>query len=257
MKKRSLAIVFLVLAALLGSLLFWAPTQYVVPVLMYHSVASQYREPLNNVQPESFARQMEYLKKHGYKVISTAELVSGLKAGRKFGLKTVVITFDDGLDNNYFIAYPILKNHGFQATVFIPSDEMGRKGRLTWQQVRDMAEHGITIGSHTRTESYVPLVDLHQLSDEIAGSKRMIEKQLGKPVLFFAYPVGGFTEKAKDIIKDAGYQAAFTTNRGNNKRNDDLFALRRIRIKDSDDGLVLMAKLSGFYNFFRSVKSPN
>ncbi|NTV28547.1 MAG: polysaccharide deacetylase family protein [Candidatus Omnitrophica bacterium] len=255
MNKKVASITLIILAGLLG-LSVWIPSQYVVPVLMYHSVAAQYDEPLNNVRPESFVRQMDFIKRHGYQVISTSELVAGLRAGKKFALNTVVITFDDGLDNNYTFAYPVLKERSFSATMFIPSDEVGRAGRVTWLQVKDMAAHGIVIGSHTRTETYVPDVESQALWEEIAGSKRILETELGRPVDFIAYPVGGFTEKAESLAHSAGYLAAFTTNRGRSKKNNDLFAVRRIRIKDSDRGLVLMAKLSGFYNFFRSVRCP-
>ena len=254
--KKFLAVACLILAAAVIAVLFLAPTWYVVPVLAYHSVDKEFEEPLNNVTPEHFTFQMDFLKKQGYTVIPVSELVDGIKVGRAFAPKTVAIAFDDGYENNYTWAYPILKAHGFPATIFIPSDHIGMPGRLTWNQAREMAVGGITFGSHMRTEAYLPETHGGRLISEISDSKKKIEAELGRPVDFLAYPVGGFTEEAKQLVQKAGYRAAFTTNRGHDKTNRDLFELKRIRIKDADDELILKVKLSGYYNFFRRRKCP-
>jgi peptidoglycan/xylan/chitin deacetylase (PgdA/CDA1 family) len=252
--KKFFAISCLILSTLVIALFFWAPTQYVVPVMAYHSVDQTFEEPLNNVRPENFSRQMDFLKKQGYRVIPLPELVDGIKAGKAFAMNTVAICFDDGYLNNYTNAYPILKARGLPATIFIPSDNIGKPGRLTWDQVREMSANGITIGSHMRTEAYLPETHGARLISEIFDSKKAIEAQIGRTVDILAYPVGGYTEEAKQLVHQAGYTAAFSTNRGYKGTALDLYALKRVRIKDTDDDIVLKAKLSGYYNFFRRCR---
>jgi peptidoglycan/xylan/chitin deacetylase (PgdA/CDA1 family) len=242
-----------VLAAL-SVLAVWVPTQYVVPVLMYHSDTDYSQEPLNNVRPENFVRQMDFLKKFGYKVIPIEDLAEGIRSGKKFPFGTVAIRFDDGYQDNYTSAYPVLKERGFPATIFIVVDKMGTPGRLTWPQIQEMAANRITVASHTLSHTYLPDDNHEKLVEEILGSKRAIEQRIGRNVDFLSYPVGGFSPEAKEVARQAGYRAAFTTNRGKDRLNKDLFELKRIRIKDSDVWYVFFTKLSGYYNFFRSRK---
>lgn len=230
---------------------------YVVPVLMYHSVDESWYEPLNNVRPVNFAYQMEFLKRHKYNVISVPEFVAGLKAGKKFSYKTVVLTFDDGNKNNYTHAWPVLKKMDFPATIFVPSAQVGMPDRVTWEQLKEMHATGVITGSHMHTEAYAPDISTGVLWDEMTQSKRMIEQNLRVPVKYISYPVGGFNENTKRVAREAGYEAGFTTNRGRHRFHDDLYELKRIRIKDSDKGIVLFAKLSGFYNLFRSYTKPH
>lgn len=246
-------------AALAVSLLVfvvWIQGRYVVPILMYHQVTQSVEESqsLNNVPPEAFAQQMQYLKDHKYKVISFEEFVEGVKAGRNFARNSVVIQFDDGYEDNYTQAFPILRGHGFPAIVFIVSDKVGIPGYLTWKQIKEMDANGFTAGAHTRTHAYLPELTLEEAEDEIAGSKKTIEDRLGRSIDFFTYPVGGFTDQVQDIVKRAGFKAAATTNRGRDPLNRDLFELNRIRIKGSDKDFKLWAKLSGYYNVFRRPK---
>ncbi len=241
---------------------FWLRDRYVVPIITYHNVAesrlaagASYQE-LNNVTPKSFAYQMKFLKDKGYKVISFDELVSGIKAARVFPRNTVVIHFDDGYEDNYTNAFPVLKSYGFPAMVFLVSDLIGVKGEyLTWDQVKEMDAHGFKAGAHTRRHAYLPDLNADQIKDQLAGSKRIIEEKLGHPIDYLVYPSGAFNEMTKQIAKESGFKAAATTNRGFDRSNRDLFEIKRIRIKDTDRGFALWAKLSGYYNLFRKSKA--
>ncbi|MDE2222894.1 MAG: polysaccharide deacetylase family protein [Candidatus Omnitrophica bacterium] len=197
------------------------------------------------------------MKRHGYHVISFDDLVSGLKKGQSFSHNTVVIEFDDGYENNYTRAFPILKKYGFPATIFLVSGWVGKKGMLTWDEVKEMEKSNITMGAHTQHHPYLPRLSLAQAQSEIAGSKKIIEQHLGHPVDYFCYPVGGFTEEIKRMVQRDGYKAAVTTNRGTDRFDHDLYELKRIHINNSDDrywGLILWAKFSGYYNLFRHFK---
>lgn len=263
MKKlilRSLLIVGVIIAIALVGVGLWIKDRYVVPIITYHHIGPC-MDPvlaLNTVSTESFEYQMAFLKTRGYQVIAFDELVEGIKQNRKFARNTVVIHFDDGYDNNYTNAFPILKKYQLPAMVFLVSDAIGvKKGFMTWAQVKEMEASGVLAGAHTRTHQYLPRLTREQAIDQIAGSKRVIEEQLGHPIFHMVYPSGGFNDDVKLLVKEAGYKAAATTNRGRDKLNRDLFELNRIRMKDSDSGLALWAKLSGYYNVFRGTKMIN
>ena len=240
----------------------WLPGCWVVPVLMYHSInmPKVEKDGANTVSPEAFDRQMKFIKKNGYHVVSIDEYVAIKRAGGKFPAKSVVITFDDGLLDNYTNAYPILRKNGFPSLMFIPSADVGLSDaswgqpQMNWAQLLEMKAHGVTIGSHTVTHAYLPALTPEKIRHEIADSKNELEAHLGCRVDYLAYPTGGFSEEIKQLARKAGYHAAFTTNRGYSRLNQDLYELKRIRPKDKDGSLALWVKLSGYYNLVRSSK---
>ena len=250
-------IIFVFLMIVAGAFFFWLQGRYVVPIVMYHQVTYSEQPQANWVSPENFQWQMAYLKDHGFNVIRLDELVDATVAGRSLPRKTVVITFDDGYENNYIHAFKTLKKHGFPATIFVPSDKVGTEGRLTWNQMKEMIAFDIDIGSHTRTEAYLPDVSVGQQKQEIQISKNILEQNLGITVNHFAYPIGGFSEGIKEIVKGAGYKSACATNRGYDRFNKDVFELNRVRFSDKDNRKdYLWMKLSGYYNLFRKAKNP-
>ena len=255
--KRVLIISLSIAILLSAFYFFWLSPKYVVPILMYHRFG--YDGGSLFVTPENFARQMNYLKNNGYEVISLDELVCGIKNDKKFKHKTVVITIDDGYKDNYTYAYPILKKYGLPATIFIMADFIGKdKDFMTWDEVKIMSQNNISFGGHTKSGVYVPSIkDKKLLHDETAGCKKLIEKRIGRPADYFCYPTGGFTPQAKAILKESGYKGACTTNRGFVELNKDVYELKRIKVKNSDTNkpLSFWAKLSGYYNLFRSKKS--
>ncbi len=257
---KQIFFVSIILLGIIGlGFTFWLRDRYVVPILTYHHIGepSEKHLILNTVSAESFEKQMRFLEKNGYVVISTKDLVHGIKKGRLFRRNTVVIQFDDGYEDNYTYAFPILKKYDFPAMVFLISDYVGKPGFLTWEQVKEMEDNDVKAGAHTRNHAYLPDLPEDQIREEIAGSKRVIEEHLGHPVDYLAYPTGGFNVPAKRIAKEAGFKAAMTTNRGKDKFNEDLYELKRIRVKNSDmdfGGVPLWAKLSGYYNLFRKTK---
>jgi peptidoglycan/xylan/chitin deacetylase (PgdA/CDA1 family) len=252
---------FLLSAFIIGSIgyTFWLRDRYVVPILTYHHVgipSGKWR--LNTVSESSFEYQMSFMKRHGFNVISFNDLVEGIKQGHEFARNTVVIQFDDGYEDNYTYAFPVLKKYGFPAIVFLVSDKVGTPDFLTWDEVREMEKYGFMAGAHTRHHVYLPRASTNILLDEIAGSKKIIEEHLGHPIDYFAYPSGGFTEEVKRMAKEAGYKAAVSTNRGKDRFNVDLYELKRIHMNNTDNqysGLIMWIKLSGYYNLFRQFKN--
>jgi len=230
---------------------------YQVPVLMYHSINPKSDSVMYRliVKPESFARQMQFLKSHHYNVVSL-KTVGRLIQEKKVPPKTVAITFDDGYRDNYIYAYPVLKRLGIPATIFVIYNEVGRPqaDRLNWDEIKEMQESGlITIGSHTL--DHVPLVDIKseaELRRQIIDSKKMFENKLKTSVDTFCYVGGMFTPHIKELVRQAGYKYAVTTGLGISYSNHDVYAIKRIRISSSSDNLLdFWVRVSGNYNSFR------
>ena len=260
MRKYKFRIIFFILCLLVVSsfsYFIWLQDKYVVPIIMYHSVDKPHHFSGIVISPEHFDKQMKFLKKHKYYVVSLDELVVAIKEKKNLPKNSVVITFDDGNEDNYTNAFGILKKYGFPAIIFVITDLIGHDGYLTWEQLREMEKSGITVGSHTLSHVHLPGVPLEWQSRQIKESKKVIEEKLGHPIYYFAYPSGGFSDGTKDLVEEAGYKAACTTNRGNDRFNQDVYELKRIRFKDKDSEIAMRFKLSGFYNFFRVLKEPN
>jgi len=254
MFRRRLLIIFSFVFILIFSFGVYLNLNYQIPILMYHSVG---KDCSICVSEERFSQQMEFLFKKKYKIISLDELVRFIKENKR-PKKIVVITFDDGYENNYTNAYPILKKYNFKATVFMIINKIGERDYLTKEQLKELEKNKISIESHTLNHRYLPDSNREGKFLEIFKSKEVLENILGKRVNFISYPAGGFNSETQRLVKNAGYKAAFTTNRGikRSKNNSDLYALKRIKITDKDSSFKFGIKISGFYHLFRRIKPP-
>lgn len=246
---------------IIGFYFLWIYPRYSVPILTYHSF--DYGSGLLSVAPENFERQMRYLKDKHYNVISLDELVGGIKNKRTFTRNTVVITIDDGYENNFTRAYPILKKYGFPAIIFLITNSIGtRAAFLSWDEIKEMSKNNISFGGHTKNHVYLPSVNKEDvLWDEIVGCKKTIEEHIGIPVDYFCFPLGGFTEETEMLAKRAGYKGACVTNRGYDILNRyKIYELNRISVRNSNPyfsfsnlfaPIRFRAKLAGYYNVFR------
>jgi peptidoglycan/xylan/chitin deacetylase (PgdA/CDA1 family) len=227
----------------------------VVPVLMYHSFQVEKDKLIPYVSPEIFADQMEFLAKNRYNVVGPDKVIAYMTKREKMPAKTVAITADDGYYNFYLNAYPILKKYNLPATFFIATDNIGASGYLGWKELREMSDSGlITIGSHTKSHPWIPSVstDKEKLWSELAGSKKILEKGLGKNVFFLCYPNGGFNDLAKEAVSSAGYKGAFTTNPSKKSDIDDIYAIRRIKMSSTSvSPVILWGKISRYYAWFK------
>lgn len=185
-------------------------------VLCYHRIVDA---PVRytNLQPAEFEKQMNYLAKNGFNVVPLSDIVDAMQYGTKLPQKTVALTFDDGYKDNHTIAYPILKQHNFPATLFIYPNYISNGGAaLTWEQLKTMAADPlISIQSHTYSHSDLGKVSRRASADaklkhEIIESKNTLEQKLGIKIDFLAYPYGIFNLKVLQLTKAAGYRSAFT-----------------------------------------------
>lgn len=208
-----------------------------VPILVYHSIAPHHpgqtaEQRQLDVDPTVFEEQMRYLADHDYHVIPLDSLVTALKGSAAIPNRSVVITFDDGWLGQYSRAFPILRQFGFTATFFIFPHAIGRDElHMTWDQVREMQEAGMTIGSHSRTH---PLLTNPQVSlpSEVDSSRRDIQLRLGIAPDLFAYPFGAWDARAVDAVRAAGYRAARGYPGGAWNKPADLFTLRSVLVTD-------------------------
>ena len=249
--------VFVLTAVLLAN---FFNSQYVVPILMYHSVdADAQSENRLAVTADTFSRQMRFLKEHSYNVIPLEELVVLIRGGEEIPAKTVVITLDDGYKDNFTYVFPILEKHQIPATLFLITNEVGRPqdDRLTWEQILEMQDSGlIFFGSHcVGAEPLINIESEEELKYQITASKKILEERLGRQVNLFSYPEGFFDDKIKALVVQAGYKGAVATNPGPDYPDDDPFALKRLRISENAANLFVFAvESSGYYTFMKEWK---
>jgi peptidoglycan/xylan/chitin deacetylase (PgdA/CDA1 family) len=195
-----------------------------VPILTYHQLAFAKPNKMAVLQT-NFERQMAYLKRNHYQVIPLQQFVDFLQMKGQVPQRAVVITFDDGWASTYHIALPILKRYGYPATLFVTMDMIGSdKKALTWPQVKELADSGvIDVQCHTRTHPNLADPEdrdlkgyVEFLKDELIDSRKTLQKRTGKVCRYLAYPYGATNHLVVAIAEKAGYEAAFTVERGAN-----------------------------------------
>ena len=200
------------------------PTGYqLVPVLVYHNMAPEAKGRLT-IAVKTFEEQMRYLKAQGYRVISLNELLEFNSLRRQLSQKSVVVTFDDGYKSFLQYAYPILKELGFTATLFVYTDYVGAgRNALSWDDLKRLAQEGFQIEAHSKTHD-----DLRRRPEESdADFARRMQAELAYPLTLFqrhlarsspilAYPYGKTDDKVIQKVKEYGYTAALTVLRQGN-----------------------------------------
>ena len=192
-----------------------------VIVLCYHRFEDRPKDSLA-IKPGDFEAQMQALKDSGITVISMADFLAWRRGGKAIPEKSAIINIDDGYLSGYKVAWPILKKFGYPFTMFIYLDYIKGETKsggqsLTWGQLAEMRDAGVDIESHTISHSSLNARKgktdeeyLAWLKSEIVGSKEMLEKNLGIQVKAFAYPYGLHNETVRNVVKEAGYEVAFT-----------------------------------------------
>lgn len=209
-----------------------------VPILVYHSVRPYHvgeskATKIYDVEPKNFALQLKYLREHDYTTIGFDDLANYFN-GTKLPAKPVIINFDDGLDNQYINAFPLLKKEKMTATFFIYSNAIGRKKFLTWKQVQELSDAGMTIGGHSKSHPYLwKITDQLQLKKEITDNKKIIESHIGKTINTFAYPFGLYKPITIAEVKAAGYTTARTGYERATHTKQDLYTLHSIQVSSN------------------------
>ena len=204
-----------------------------VLVLNYHQVKNSFNSLA--ILPGDFSTQMAYLINSGYIPITPDELEAGLSGEITLPEKPVLITFDDGYDDNYINAFPILKGYGIRATIFVVPAFVGKKNYLTWEQIREMSDNGISIQSHTMNHTKLEELPDDEIRSELLNSKMVLEEHLGKDVNFLAYPTGTYNLHIAGIARDVGYKGAYTIKYGGVDLGSNLYALERVPIFQTEN----------------------
>jgi peptidoglycan/xylan/chitin deacetylase (PgdA/CDA1 family) len=304
-------------------------------ILMYHGICDDDFNLLIGYDDRQlpvymFKKQIDYLKRKGYRFSNISDMVSSVNAGEKLD-KSVVLTFDDGLRNNHRNAYQIMKNTGARGCLYLVSDLIGEgkiiwtdyvetvirnnlgslfqfyyednvinynlndnessqaammdikqklrqlpdKDRhehlaqfyqyelkeiprefdmLTWEQIRQLDQNILEIGSHTRRHPNCEnLISDDEMKDEILDSKTDIEENTGYQVRHFCYPAGSYNNRVIEKVKEYGYESAVSTDYGFVDNNSDLYKLERMEATLQLS--VFKARISGSYGFFRRIKA--
>jgi len=220
-----------------------------VPILMYHRInvvsADTPRESRGlTVHPHDFARQMGWLHDHGYTSITQRDLWDALLCGRRLPRRPILITFDDGYRDVFFHASPVLRRLGFRATAYVVSGRIsaGDPSFLTWPLLRALERRGIEIGSHTVAHRDLTSLPDAALLDDLRRSRRTLERRLGHPVPWLAYPFGRNDARVRRQARHAGYLLAVTTQPGALASAREPLALPRLRVLDTT-GVTGLARM--------------
>ncbi len=206
-----------------------------LPILMYHYV--EYVQDKNDktrvsldTLPTTLDAQVQTLKNAGYTFLTMSEVADVLDGKIKLASPSVALTFDDGYQDFYTDAYPILKKYNVKATNYVISGFLDHPNHLYTWQVREMSDSGIIeIGAHTVHHDWLKGKSLQEDTTETAQSKVVLEAITGKPVVSFAYPFGAFDAQSIDVIRGVGFRTATSTIPGIVQSNDNRYFLYRLR----------------------------
>jgi len=225
------------------------------PILSYHRVHPKPASDTPTVTPEVFDRQMQILASR-WRPIPLTTLVDWLEGKGPLPRRAVVVTFDDGEENLFTHAFPILKRHRIPATLFMIASHVGLENSLSADQIDRMRHEGITIGSHGLTHDYLPSFPLMRVLNDLKESRRLLERP-GFPVEFLSYAGGGFTPEIAAAAREAGFRAACTTNRGLRRFPIDRWALRRITMhRNVTSPLGIWLRCFGYSGLNRRLRPP-
>jgi peptidoglycan/xylan/chitin deacetylase (PgdA/CDA1 family)/GT2 family glycosyltransferase len=219
--------------------------------LMFHSLVvpkhNQHSDYL--LDPEQFRRLLRFLKLAGISSIHAEQWING--SGTRRGCQ-VMLTVDDGYEDFYQNGLPALLETGMKATVFVVVDRIGAcsdwdaygplRGLMTLPQLREVARHGIRIGSHTLTHRRLTQLPASEVRQELRDAKRKLEDLLGMPITELAYPFGDVNLRVRAEAEAAGYETGFTTNSGLNRWEDRLL-LKRVNVSGRESVLEHILKI--------------
>lgn len=200
------------------------PSGYqLVPILVYHNFGPEAKGRMV-LAGSAFEEQMRYLKREGYRVVTLREFVEFSSLKRQLPLKSVVLTFDDGYRSFKQFAYPVLKELGFSATLFVYTDYVGGgRNALNWQELKALATEGFDVQAHSKTHGDLRRTAgeadpqfARRMQAELEQPRVLFQRHLGQSPAALAYPYGAADEEVMAKVRQYGYAAAFTVRREGN-----------------------------------------
>ncbi len=229
------------------------------PILMYHSISSNSSSQFRPFAAlaEHFEEHISFIQERGYRFWTVSGLLDALKRDPEVAQTAVVITFDDGFEDFYSAALPILMRHGATATLYVVTGSVGgtstwllksgegSRRMLDWRQLTEIRDLGIEIGAHTFTHPQLDCIPASQAKEEITGSKHALEDKLGIAVRSFAYPYGFYNKPVRSLVDEAGYDSACAVRYAMSSAADDRFALSRHIVRHGAGDMQIGALLEG------------
>jgi O-antigen biosynthesis protein len=230
-----------------------------IPILLYHSIDVKCADAYQRwaVPPHIFDRHMRLLSEAGCHAISVSELTALIRSGRDLRPQTIVITFDDGLQDFQTGAMPVLQRYGLSATLYVVAGCVGGQSRwlaplgegnrpmLSWEELRELQSAGVEIGAHTMSHPQLDILSPAKALEEISASKAALEDGLGERVLSFAYPHGYASATTRTMVREAGFSSACRVRHAFSSPDEDCFSLSRIIMTRDMDDEQIRALLGG------------
>ncbi len=206
-----------------------------LPVLFYHHIEDPDIAKLRgyqalNVTIDAFKNQMSYLKDKGYQILNVSSLINFFDSGGGVGRGSALLTFDDGYEDFYLHAYPILKSLGFQSILFLPTGLVGNPGYLTWDQIKEMSSSGLVYFANHTWSHYAATGSPAKVREEITLADGQLNANGLNNLKVFAYPYGNAVPWVQDYLSSLGYKVAFSTTPGSILCKKQRFELPRLRI---------------------------
>ncbi len=202
--------------------------------LLYHRF-NESKYPSTSISKELFRQQLSYLKKNQFEVLNFSDAISKLRSRNGQG-RYIVITIDDAFNSFMEHGFPVLKEFGFPATLFINTETVGSGDYLSWSDLKILAKNNIEIGNHTHTHDY--FLDLDTINrqqsffEDVLLAQELIKSNLNFNPSVFAFPYGEFDDGMIEVVKNMGFIGAAAQNSGVMSVYPDLFALPRFPMTD-------------------------
>lgn len=236
-------------------------------ILTYHVIDAARHEGERRfcVPGDVFYRQIAELKTEGWTFVPLGQAISVLRSGTELPPRSIALTIDDGFACARQKALPALADLNVPATLFVVADRIGSSndwddhrgtaGRklVTRGELRELADAGVDIGSHTLTHPRLTAISRAQMREEVRSSKIRLEDVTGLSVAHFAYPYGDFDATAREEVIAAGYSGACSTIPGKVSNSTDLHLLRRVEVMGWDSLDKLRLKLRFGINHFNPL----
>lgn len=214
-----------------------------LPILVFHKVGpipAAARYPRNYVRPEQFDALLGSLRRGGFESVTFAQYLAHRNGAGTLPRKPIILTFDDGYRTNAEIAAPILRRHGFRATIFVLPGRLGgtndwdaeevQEPLLTADEIRALHADGFEFGSHTVNHARLTAVPADVASMELRESRVALEALLGAPVSTICYPWAQHNDDVRRLAREAGYACGVGIRRRLNRPETDVMALHRIPV---------------------------
>ncbi len=243
-----------------------------VPIIMYHRFIRDDSEKGVHgtyMHVNMLEKHFKLLKRLGYETLTFADLdEQGMASRLESGKKYIIITVDDGYKDNYELLFPLLKQYGFKAVIYMvtgeqfnrwdvenPDNPEKRVDLMSPAQIKEMADSGLVeFGGHTLTHPHLNTLDKDAQRHEMAENKAQLEQLLGQKLASFAYPFGSHNQDSKTLAKELDYPFAVATDSGPLAMHEDPYQIRRIAIFPRTDAFSLWRKIRGNY-VFRKTKT--